>query len=94
MNSNQLTLPAAAAKVLQEPLLQHGRKTMPTRPPVARMAHILQALSSGRPCNSRRLAEDLECCQRTIKRDLRFMQDRLLLPIEYDAQRWTFRLAA
>ena len=55
-----------------------------TRPPLARMLRIHQALQSGSYPNATRLAADLEVSTKSIHRDLEFMRDRLELPLEFD----------
>ena len=61
-----------------------------SRPPLARMLQIHQALQSGRYPNATTLADQLEVCTKSIHRDLEFMRDRLELPIQYDGKRFGF----
>jgi proteasome accessory factor B len=61
-----------------------------TRPPLARMLQIHQALQSGGYPNATTLASQLEVCTKSIRRDLEFMRDRLDLPIQYDGSRFGF----
>src|SRR5512142_1117633 len=61
-----------------------------SRPPLARMLQIHQALRSGGYPNASTLASQLEVCTKSIHRDLAFMRDRLQLPIEYDGKRFGF----
>jgi len=61
-----------------------------TRPPLARMLQIHQALQSGRYPNATTLADQLEVCTKSIYRDLEFMRDRLELPIQYDGSRFGY----
>ena len=49
------------------------------------MLRIHRALKSNACPNATSLARDLEVSTKSIHRDLEFMQDRLRLPIEYDA---------
>lgn len=56
-----------------------------SRPPLARMVRIHEALRSGKRPNCTGLARTLEVCAKTIQRDIEFMRDQLDLPIEYDA---------
>ncbi len=59
-------------------------KTQTTRPPMARMLQIHEALQNGRRVNCRTLAVTLEVSPRTIQRDVDFMRDQLGLPVDYD----------
>jgi len=61
-----------------------------SRPPLARMLQIHQALQSGNFPNASTLAGQLEVCTKSIHRDLEFMRDRLQLPIQYDGKRFGF----
>jgi len=61
-----------------------------TRPPLARMLQIHQAIQAGGYPNATALANQLEVCTRSILRDLEFMRDRLDLPIQYDGGRFGF----
>jgi len=61
-----------------------------TRPPLARMMQIHEAIASGRYPNASTLARDLEVVSKTIQRDIDFMRDRMLLPIEYDGRRFGY----
>ncbi len=62
-----------------------------SRPPLERMHRLHDLLSSEQPVNCQQLGKDFEVSYKTIQRDLDFMRDRLNLPIEYDASRYTFR---
>jgi predicted DNA-binding transcriptional regulator YafY len=64
-----------------------------TRPPLARMLQIHQAIQSGSCPSASTLASRLEVCTKSIYRDLDFMRDRLELPIQYDRSRFGFRYA-
>jgi len=61
-----------------------------SRPPLARMLRIHQALQSGDYPNCRKLGDALEVAGKTIQRDIDFMRDQLGLPIDYDAERFGF----
>jgi predicted DNA-binding transcriptional regulator YafY len=63
-----------------------------SRPQMARVELIRVKISEGTYPNSKSLAEDLECSQRTIKRLLALMQDQLNLPMKFDGKRngWYF----
>jgi Predicted transcriptional regulator len=62
-------------------------KSKLTRPPLARMLKIHEALQRGRFPNCTTLARELEMTTKTIQRDIEFMRDQLGLPIAYDASR-------
>jgi proteasome accessory factor B len=55
------------------------------------MQRLHDLLSNAQPVNCQQLGKDFEVSYKTIQRDLDFMRDRLNLPIEYDATRYTFR---
>ncbi|HPA20168.1 MAG TPA: WYL domain-containing protein [Verrucomicrobiae bacterium] len=61
-----------------------------SRPPLARMLRIHDALQGGRLPNCSGLGQKLEVCPKTIQRDIEFMRDQMDLPIEYDAERHGF----
>jgi proteasome accessory factor B len=61
-----------------------------SRPPLARMLRIHEALLAGRHPNCRRLAAELEVAPKTVLRDLEFMRDQLGLPLAYDARRFGY----
>lgn len=58
-----------------------------SRPPLARMVAIAQALRANRYPNAKTLADELEVNARTIRRDIEFMRDRLDAPIGFDPRR-------
>jgi predicted DNA-binding transcriptional regulator YafY len=62
-----------------------------SRPPLERMQRLHDLLSNEQSVNCQQLGKDFEVSYKTIQRDLDFMRDRLNLPIEYDATRYTFR---
>jgi predicted DNA-binding transcriptional regulator YafY len=61
-----------------------------TRPPLVRMIRIHDLLSAARYPNCSMLACEFEISTKTIQRDVDFMRDQLLLPIEYDRVRHGF----
>lgn len=67
---------------------------MSSRPAMARIYLIHQELSACRYPNVSSLVEHLEYSERTIRRDLEFMRDRLGAPLEYDRQRRGYYYAA
>jgi proteasome accessory factor B len=62
-----------------------------SRPPLARMMKLHEALKAGSFPNCRKLARTLEVADKTIQRDLEFMRDQLGLPIAYDPRRHGYR---
>lgn len=58
-----------------------------SRPPLHRMQRIHEWIKTGRHPNAVGMAGELEVTDRTIKRDIEFMRDRLHAPIEYDELR-------
>jgi predicted DNA-binding transcriptional regulator YafY len=65
-----------------------------SRPPLARMLQIHQAVQSGRFPNATKLAAELEVSTKSIHRDIEFMRDRLQLPLEYHPQRFGYHYTA
>ena len=61
-----------------------------TRPPLVRMIRIHDLVSAGRYPNCSLLAREFEVSAKTIQRDVDFMRDQLVLPIEYDRGRHGF----
>jgi predicted DNA-binding transcriptional regulator YafY len=58
-----------------------------TRPPLARIMAIDQALRAGSWPNARTLGETLEVDPKTIRRDIALLRERLKAPIEFDPVR-------
>lgn len=58
-----------------------------TRRPIERILTIHQAIQRGRHPNCRQLAELIEVTQKTIQRDITFMQQDLGLPLIYDEKK-------
>jgi proteasome accessory factor B len=61
-----------------------------TRPPLARMVKIHELLAAGKFPNCSILAAQFEVSYKTVQRDIDFMRDQMLLPIDYDAVRHGF----
>ena len=61
-----------------------------TRPPLLRMIRIHDLLSAGRYPNCSLLAREFEVSAKTVQRDVDFMRDQLVLPIDYDRARHGF----
>lgn len=59
---------------------------------MVRIYAILDALKSDSFPNCRKLAEQLEFTQKTIQRDITYMQDQLGIPISYDASQHGYAL--
>lgn len=55
-----------------------------------RVQHIHELLAKGRPVTCGQVARELETSERTIQRDLDYMREELLLPIEYESGLRTF----
>lgn len=56
-----------------------------TRPPYARMLKIHELLAAGKFPNCTTLAGVFEVSYKTVQRDIDFMRDQMLLPIDYDS---------
>ena len=54
------------------------------RPAIERMLFIHKALQKGGYPNCSKLGRELEVSAKTVSRDIDFMRDRMLLPIEYE----------
>lgn len=61
-----------------------------TRPPFLRMLRIHELLSADRAPNCSILAREFEVSVKTVQRDVDFMRDQLMLPIEYDSREHGF----
>lgn len=55
-----------------------------TRPPFARMFKIFQKLKFKKMPSLKVMGAELEVTPKTVQRDVEFMRDQLLLPIDYD----------
>jgi len=62
-----------------------------SRPPLARMMKIHEALRSESLINCTHLVKTLEVSRKTVVRDIAFMRDQLDLPIEFDARQSAYR---
>ncbi|HEY7428497.1 MAG TPA: hypothetical protein VH682_29970, partial [Gemmataceae bacterium] len=58
-----------------------------SRPPLARIALIDQAIRAGGWPNACTLAVQMEVSSRTVQRDLLFLRNRLQAPLEFDQVR-------
>src|SRR5690348_3323451 len=61
-----------------------GTMHQSSRPPLARMMAIDQALRAGTWPNASTLSRQLEVAPRTIRRDLAYLRDQLGAPLEFD----------
>jgi proteasome accessory factor B len=61
-----------------------------SRPPMARIMRIDQAVRAGTWPNATTLAEALEVTPKTVRRDITYMRDQLLAPLEYDPARFGY----
>lgn len=61
-----------------------------SRPPLVRMIKIHELLSAEKYPNCSQLGVEFEVSSKTIQRDMEFMRDQLVLPIEYDQRRHGF----
>ncbi len=57
------------------------------RPPLARIMLIDRAIRAGTWPNAHTLADQLEVNERTIRRDITHLRDRLGAPLEFDPVR-------
>ena len=64
--------------------------TLQARTPLQRMLRIHHLLQADTYPNSTLLSEKLECCVRTLRRDIEFMRETLNLPVAYDERRYGF----
>ena len=70
-----------------------GKKPAPEKPsvqartPLQRMLRIHHLLQAETYPNSTLLSAKLECCVRTLRRDIEFMRETLNLPVAYDERR-------
>jgi predicted DNA-binding transcriptional regulator YafY len=62
-----------------------------SRPPLARMMAIDQALRAGKLPNASTLGLQLEVTPRTIRRDITYLRDQLRAPVEFDQARNGYR---
>src|SRR6266404_3948113 len=61
-----------------------------SRPPLARMLLIHQALQSRKYPTASSLATELQVSSKSIHRDLEFMRDRLELPLQWDGSKFGY----
>lgn len=66
---------------------EHRRVASPraSRPPYVRMMKIHELLAAGRFPNCSTLADEFEVSYKTVQRDIDFMRDQMMLPIDYDS---------
>ncbi len=61
-----------------------------TRPPYARMIKIHELIVAGKFPNCTTLADVFEVSYKTVQRDIDFMRDQMMLPIDYDSTQHGF----
>jgi predicted DNA-binding transcriptional regulator YafY len=61
-----------------------------SRPPLRRIMRIDQAIRSGAWPNATTLAREFEVEPKTVHRDITYMRDQLLAPLEYDPARFGY----
>jgi predicted DNA-binding transcriptional regulator YafY len=71
---------------LKPPTLSNAKQKL-SRAPWERILWIHERVKAGKFPNCVVMAKHFEVSEKTVKRDLEFMRDRLKLPIEYDAKR-------
>jgi len=57
---------------------------------ISRLLFIHEQLILKNTVNLPAIAKKYECSERTVKRDIKFMKDELILPIEYDKKRKSY----
>ena len=77
---------AATEKICRRVTATILRDHESTRPPFLRMLRIHELLSADRRPNCSVLAREFEVSAKTVQRDVDFMRDQLMLPIEYDSR--------
>lgn len=66
------------------------KPSVQARTPLQRMLRIHHLLQAETYPNSTLLSKKLECCVRTLRRDIEFMRETLNLPVAYDERRYGF----
>ena len=64
--------------------------TRSTRPPYVRMMKIHELIAAGAYPNCTTLADKFEVSYKTVQRDIDFMRDQMMLPIDYDSTQHGF----
>lgn len=64
--------------------------TRSTRPPYARMIRIHELIAAGKFPNCTTLADVFEVSYKTVQRDIDFMRDQMMLPIDYSSTQHGF----
>lgn len=86
-------MPKKSAGFLKKETQVTGLAARASRPPLVRMIKIHEFLAAEKYPNCSKLARDLEVSTKTLQRDIDFMRDQLMLPIEYDAVQHGFYYA-
>lgn len=84
------TIVLATKRAPRRPTASSPSNSLHSRPPIARMMKIHELLASGDFPNCSSLSDVFEVSYKTVQRDIDFMRDQLLLPIDYDQVRHGF----
>ncbi|MBE2205778.1 MAG: WYL domain-containing protein [Chthoniobacterales bacterium] len=79
------TLSPSAVRLPRADARHRFASTRATRPPYARMIKIHELIAAGKFPNCSMLADVFEVSYKTVQRDIDFMRDQMLLPIDYDS---------
>lgn len=85
------TSPPATVRLPRAASRRRSAPPRATRPPDARMMKIHELLAAGKFPNCTTLAGVFEVSYKTVQRDIDFMRDQMLLPIDYDSGAHGFR---
>jgi predicted DNA-binding transcriptional regulator YafY len=72
-------------ETVKKTLKKKGR-VLTTRPPLARMRRIFDYIKTGAYPGRERLATEIEVTTKTIQRDIDFMRDQMMTPIDYSRE--------
>ena len=64
-----------------------------SRPPLERMMRIHTAIASGKHPNASFLSREFEVSTKTIQRDIDLLRDFFGYPLEYDRNKYVYKLA-
>ncbi len=79
---SRTSIPIRNPRIKERLRAQHTRAT---RPPYARMVQIHDLIAAGKHPNCTTLADRFEVSYKTVQRDIDFMRDQMLLPIDYSS---------
>ena len=63
-----------------------------TRTPIQRLVRLAELLRNSLPFTAGEFARELECCRKTVVRDLEFLRDRLGYEFTFDHHAQRYRL--